>query len=90
MDKLIDNNIHRIECEVNGDQYDGLSFNFLYYDKNNDFSFSETYQEDEVVNVEKTIGTINFNKIRSSITKKGCLFRIDTKTSGADFTFYNQ
>ena len=37
MDKLIDNNIHRIECEVNGDEYDGLSFNFLYYDKNDDF-----------------------------------------------------
>jgi len=90
MDKLIDNNIHKILCEVNGDEYDGLSFNFLYYDKNDDFSFSETYQEDEVVNVEKTIGIYNFNKIASNLNKKKCLFKIDTKTSGADFTFYNE
>ena len=39
--KLIDNNIHRIFCEVNGCKDMGLSFNFLYYDKNDDFSFSE-------------------------------------------------
>ena len=90
MNKLIDNNIHRIECEVNGDEYDGLSFNFLYYDKNDDFSFSETYQEDEVVNVEKTIGVNNFSKIASKLNKKNCLFFIDTKTRGADFTFYNK
>ena len=29
MDKLIDNNIHRISCEVNGCEDMGLSFNFL-------------------------------------------------------------
>ncbi len=86
----IDNNIHRIECEVNGDEFDGLSFNFLYYDNNDNFSFSEIYSEDEVVNVEKTIGVYNFNKIASNLNKKKCLFFIDTKTRGADFTFYNE
>ena len=90
MDKLIDNNIHRISCEVNGCEDMGLSFNFLYYDKNDDFSFSQTYQEDDVVNVEKTIGVNNFSKITSNLNKKKCLFKIDTRTSGADFTFYNE
>ena len=88
--KLIDNNIQRIFCEVNGCKDMGLSFNFLYYDKNDDFSFSEIYQEDEVVNVEKTIGVNNFSKIASDLNKKKCLFKIDTRTSGADFTFYNE
>ena len=88
--KLIDNNIHRIFCEVNGCKDMGLSFNFLYYDKNDDFSFSEIYQEDDVLNVQKTIGNINFGKIASNFNKKKCLFKIDTRTSGADFTFYNE
>jgi len=90
MRKLEENNIHRISCEVNGDEYDGLSFNFLYFDKNDDLSFSENYKDDEVMNVEKTIGVYNFNKIKSNLETKKCLFKIDTKTSGADFVFYNE
>jgi len=90
MDKLIDNNIYRISCEVNGCEDMGLSFNFLYYDKNDDFSFSEIYQEDDVLNVQKTIGNINFGKIASNLNRRKCLFMIDTRTSGADFTFYNE
>ena len=67
MDKLIDNNIHRISCEVNGCEDMGLSFNFLYYDKNDDFSFSEIYQEDDVLNVQKTIGNINLRLIQKQV-----------------------
>ncbi len=39
MDKLIDNNIHRISCEVNGCEDMGLSFNFYTMIKMMTFHF---------------------------------------------------
>ena len=87
--KLVDNNIDRIECQVNGDEYDGLSFEFLYYNQDDEFSFKEQYNEDDVVNVEKTLGSRLYNSIASRLNKKKCLFYIDTRTNGADFQVYN-
>ena len=87
--KLVDNNIDRIECQVNGDEYDGLSFEFLYYNQDDKFSFKEQYNEDDVVNVEKTLGSRLYNSIASRLNKKKCLFYIDTRTNGADFEVYN-
>ena len=40
MYKLIENNIKKI-YEVNGDEYDGLSFEFLFYNDKDEFSFKE-------------------------------------------------
>ena len=87
--KLVDSNIDRIECQVNGDEYDGLSFEFLYYNQDDEFSFKEQYNEDNVVNVEKTLGIKLYRSIESRLGTKKCLFFIDTKTNGADFTIKN-
>ena len=85
MHKLIENNIKKIVCEVNGDEYDGLSFEFLFYNNKDEFSFKEQYSEDDVVNVEKTLGVMLYGTIASRLVRKKCLHYINTKTSGADF-----
>lgn len=87
--KLVDNNIDRIECQVNGDEYVGLSFEFLYYNQDDEFSFKEKYNEDDIFNVEKTLGIKLYRSIESRLGNKKCLFFIDTKTNGADFIINN-
>ena len=89
MIKLIENSIKKIVCEVNGDEYDGLSFEFLFYNDKDQFSFKEQYSEDDVVNVEKTLGIMLYRNIASRLGRKKCLHHINTKTSGADFVIHN-
>ena len=66
-----------------------MRFEFLSYNQDDEFSFKEQYNEDDVVNVEKTLGIKLYRSIESRLGTKKCLFFIDTRSNGADFQMYN-
>ena len=80
--------VDKIVCEVNETlkKEAPLSYDVMYFDKENTLLFREDYTSKTIFDIKNTIGDTLYSNIKSRFNDKKAFWNIECKTMGADFT----